>query len=1411
MQDTARRKAASLALMTIMLAGGMTIAMPGEQPQAAAQTGTLSVSATEAFGGPQILEIVVDDPSRDGLDPSTPLPDVRIDGSKVVMAQSNTGKWYAYVASDELTLEVSDILGPFTYFAADEAAFIGYGGSGAESFFVGAGQFLSAKELGGRNGGQIGVSDFDWPVIQVYGFKDDSLVDITHDAETVTLRYEADLSDLASIRVDRADVPAGGQVHVAISDVQLNLNPTKDDVWYMWANGTTTYGDDNPEAIDWQDIFRGDTGRLAIDNLDPITIGYVAGEGAMVEFEETGPSTGVFVSYDTDGESRITVNGDARVGSTFTVDYAGSDAQVIVDDFDFTLELARDGIGSTWDSGEDLTVRLTNENLNTNTLTEQNMEIGDDALPVLVQGDPITLGNVQIESAGFAVFGEELTINTDTHVATLRATNTTTAFTVTLSDSQLERLKSDTMSSYVHYSSEEFRASTDAQLNTTGLGLTASEPIPVVDGAPLRVLEEADGTFTITFTTDTITDADADQNVQIGLAVDAAVEAADAADANAQAVKSAAKGITGTTSEFDTALTNIDVAEHTAESILEAIQEAADANLIDAEGTIVADIFTFGADANDAIYRALLEETGPGSAVFEGTIEYKMLNQINADDPGTHADIAAVGDELVIILDGDYTGTDAPEVKYDEDNVSEDAPTHTGEVSFDAGAYMVADEVTVTLVDPDLNVESDGIDIYRVDAASEDAADTLLHLEMADGCTPGDLAAFSLRESADGSFVGTFDVPRVCGGATTTGKSLSVTYYDFRDGYGGMTEWRDSATVRADTGSVSLDRTVYPVPADDASVVVHVSVRDADFDESSSSVESIRLASDEPPVVVRIGERTVAALGTVDNPLSETSGDSGVFEASVEIGGGDAAIGQGSVITVSYTDPTGASGSENTVTDSAVFDLRSATLQSDRSSYVIGQDALLTLMEPDLNLDSADRESIPLELIGWDSEAGETDLGDAVFGAVPQSLRETGPDTGVFQGVITIPKAINGNALERGEPITLTYVDEGPSGADTVGDDERDVELFIATSDLGAAIELDRDAYTWTDKVFITIVAPDYNFDSNVIDEIGDKDDGEVAVRTRAAEIDGYRLAETGPDTGVFAGEVTLTGFTYGKIHTSIETGGSGPTDGTLRTNNEDGLSVSFEYSDSEAPLVASALIRWNVGEVQWLEAGYAATGSGVVRVVDPDMNTNPDVVDDIGIVVYSDTSLGGIDLTATETQESSGVFEGVVEFDPYAASQGHRLQVSEGDIVTAAYDDETLPKPDGRGDSLAVTATALIGSVVPPLERVSASNLAMVDASGSMMPSVSAGQQIQITADLTSGQDTDQYTTYLVLVEDGDGVPVHISWISGSLGAGKTFSPSQSWTPDAAGSYVVTVFVWESVTNPTALSPQLSITIDVA
>ena len=65
-----------------------------------------------------------------------------------------------------------------------------------------------------------------WPFVQTYQFDDGDKVEITTDRnESVTLDYD-DHSDIATISVDRNDVPAGGQVHITIGDFQLNLDPT---------------------------------------------------------------------------------------------------------------------------------------------------------------------------------------------------------------------------------------------------------------------------------------------------------------------------------------------------------------------------------------------------------------------------------------------------------------------------------------------------------------------------------------------------------------------------------------------------------------------------------------------------------------------------------------------------------------------------------------------------------------------------------------------------------------------------------------------------------------------------------------------------------------------------------------------------------------------------------------------------------------------------------------------------------------------------------------------------------------------------------------------------------------------------------------------------------------------------------
>ena len=930
------------------------------------------------------------------------------------------------------------------------------------------------------------------------------------------------------------------------------------------------------------------------------------------------------------------------------------------------------------------------------------------------------------------------------------------------------------------------------------------------------------------------------------------------------------------------------------------------------------------------------------------------------------------------------------------------APTHSGVVEFDNDSYKEADTVVVTLTDSDLNTNPDIINIYTTvttvptslegittngynDVAYDqvgkagfgtnsvgDNNGRMLDITFDDeqwlaysvGSTtcssaPGGddgLAAsgFTLVETgADtGVFTGDFQVPaeycaRSSGTGTVTsvmGTDIEVNYVDYRDASGEIIEVGDGAGVRANTGSVSLDRTVYPVPfgtindfATESSksnpngrslfpvhgtgistyldaatetlgsgdLTIHIRVDDPDYDLSASGEDKINenttSSSNRGPLkiyvtrgsdslvlatagadtaqdgVITIGSTPVvnesAASNTVElGPILETAPDSGVFELDMTVRytdgpastdcpsttdnwtpqngdanetgtgannaettrfataatSGDYCILQGDVITVEYSDQNDASGNSGVAFDSATFDLRNGVLQTDKSVYIIGSDIIMTLIEPDLDLESDESETWDLDLIEWDGDAATVAMGNnggvaSSFDPEPSDFRETGDSTGIFQIVIEMPGTLSGTSLDRGELIDLEYTDWGPSGSNYVGEEYQDVALSLYTSNFGATIELDQKVYTWTDKVYITIVAPDHNFDSGLVDQIGDTDDDPLIVQTRSQKLTSYKLAETGTDTGIFSGEVILKGFDHdadgdpstgttsnGYDVTAISSAsGSGPTDGAIKAEDDDGLTVSYEFNEDEV-VVGSALIRWNIGEIQWLETSYPAGGNGVIRVVDPDMNWDPENVNNFEVDVWSDSDAGGISLMVTETNEATGIFEGTVTFTADSESSGHRLRVAEGDTITAEYEDNTLPDPYTRGDDLDITGTALIGTVVPPLERAPASNARVVDSFGNSLSEVSVDQQVQIEADLVNGQDRDQSFAYLVQVQDGNGVTVSLAWITGQLAAGQSFSPALSWIPSTSGSYEATVFVWESVDNPTALSDTVSVSIRV-
>ena len=901
---------------------------------------------------------------------------------------------------------------------------------------------------------------------------------------------------------------------------------------------------------------------------------------------------------------------------------------------------------------------------------------------------------------------------------------------------------------------------------------------------------------------------------------------------------------------------------------------------------IVADFFSFGLVGlegdriNNAVYRLQLEEAGKSSSDFVGDVEYIMLNQLNILEPATYAGLRTISDQIQIVVHEDFTDEDSVRINYldlgadgvaTQIAIQQEAPTHSGVVTLDSEGYKVADTVTITLEDADLNVDTDVVDIYTIvnnDALNThntvgSSDDTIGMLTLADGnpfarlldvtfndelwTSCGDDSGFSgtgltMIETAkdSGVFTGDFQIPNVyCAGGetpmTVTGVDIEVNYLDFRDASGESIEVGASAAVRAHTGSVSLDRTVYPVPfgantfemangesLDARDLSVHIRVNDPDFDLSAMGEDT--MSADTLSVrVIRAAESFNVTIA--DSTIYEVAPDAGIFELDLSIDstmGPDGQIRQGDILQVEYKDPTDASGDVNTVTDSATFDLRNGVLQSDKPAYIIGSDMILTLIEPDFDLDNDAAETYPLNLIEWDSDAATVPMGsDLAFDPEPSDLRETGDSTGIFQVIVEVPAELDGDRLERGEEIELEYVDWGPSGADTVGDEDEDVNLTVYTSNFGATVELDQKVYTWTDKVYMTIVAPDHNFDSDAVDEIGDTSLDPIKISTRGHDIDEYTLVETGTSTGIFTGEIILTGFKHDAdgnaatgddngYDTNPRTSGAGPTDGFIEADDDDGITVSFEFSEDET-VVSSSLIRWNVGEVQWLEASYPASGTGIVRIIDSDMNWDPEVVNNFDVDVWSNSDAGGIDLTVTETNEATGIFEGTVVFTTTDPSSGHRLRVAEGDLITAEYEDNTLPDPYTTADELDVSATSLIGTIVPPLERAPASNLRVVDAFGNSLDTVSVDQQVQITADLANGQDRGQPFAYLVQIQDGNGVTVSLAWITGTLESGQTFNPALSWIPTEAGLYEATAFVWESVDNPTALSPSISTTITVS
>ena len=198
--------------------------------------------------------------------------------------------------------------------------------------------------------------------------------------------------------------------------------------------------------------------------------------------------------------------------------------------------------------------------------------------------------------------------------------------------------------------------------------------------------------------------------------------------------------------------------------------------------------------------------------------------------------------------------------------------------------------------------------------------------------------------------------------------------------------------------------------------------------------------------------------------------------------------------------------------------------------------------------------------------------------------------------------------------------------------------------------------------------------------------------------------------------------------------------------------------------------------------------------------------------------------LELEESTDSQGTFEGTLDYVivnqldignddyvraavmPSAANNAKIVIVEDMDGNTSMSAD--YPQIDiDLSNTLAVESDTSSLSAAEPITTL---NLRVTDSHYNILDSVTSGDLVYLSADLSNVQSTDRSFVYQIQIQDSDGAVVAIPRLSGFLPGNQSFSPLIPWILPGPGTYTATTFVWESLDNLTVLSPSVSIDISV-
>jgi len=833
------------------------------------------------FSGSMVIEVVIRDSNIHDTDEGKGEPDVTINGKSLRMVQATDGNWYAYFAHVNKA-KIADSTVPlggegegldFGVFCSRDTAILGISLSETDGvaiprsgnltgFTNGNVSFNSctgtptnsdnmnnvvrkAKSINQNSPqpGQIGLNPLAWPLIQLFSFDDVSIkYNPGGGVQQVNLQYD-EIPNIA-FNIDRNEYPQNSEVFLTINDIQLNQDPTDEDSW--------TFNINSPISVFYQafdnngrDAANGGLGLVNLKSYLPslgfedngilsIDLGNVMGlktneeqpdlaisDGGSNSFSkvvtlvEQGPNSGIFDSGDNNDQSTLKILSNAPRGQTGIIKYNEKSLSVLTGFSTASFSVTDKPSLTIGDSttslraGTKYPLILVDNDQNTNSDSRDHLDVFSESsiIPSLTIGNPITL-----ETA-----------------------NTLKFYTTSLDDLAVGK---NVLSSVPDKNSDRLFIDTSNVSNgpfekiSFSLGISASK---LQSGLIDSSKSNSFGTNWVNFDLRSLVNdleiknfSDASIDLHFGSLNSPPIRIVNSEQMDSKGLIRlndssvhdifSKSGTVFVVINLDTAGDSFDVGKTFNET---------------KKQPIVFDFFSFGLvnndDVNNAIYRFELEETSDNSSVFDGSLEFSITNQLNILDPNFIETIRPIDDEVKFIVTNKLVDEKGISISYSDlarvgvvitTSAKSDIKTNSGIISLDSPSIRFGQPVTLTLNDPDLNLDSYQIDSYHViDNYNSPNVDTvgkdnniLLEILIKDvrykrctinGVEYGGLAStgFSLVETGtnSGIFKGVFKMPsQICDKSGTklispAGGSIDAKYYDARDSSGESNVFRLSS------------------------------------------------------------------------------------------------------------------------------------------------------------------------------------------------------------------------------------------------------------------------------------------------------------------------------------------------------------------------------------------------------------------------------------------------------------------------------------------------------------------------------------------------------------------------------------------------------------------------------------------